>query len=68
MGVRMSTQRKTGDIAVNSRLFHPVPAIAPILLTILTQCVKEQFRLDGKSLCTFQVIGQELTLLFANHS
>jgi len=53
----MTAQRQTSDIAVDSRLFHAIPAIAPVFLALLAKGVEKQFGLNGKGLGPFKVIG-----------
>ena len=50
MPVGMGAERQTSNIAIYAGLFNAVPAMAPLVLAILTEGVQQQFRFDGKCL------------------
>jgi hypothetical protein len=65
VAAQVGSKGQTGDVAVDPGLFHQIPAVAQIFFPIRIDGSVKHFGLDSKRLNTFDIIGQQLTLLFA---
>ena len=63
----VSAEREARNVAVDSCVFHPKPALVPVIFAIFLKRAEEQLRLDGQCLSPLDVISQESLFMFAIH-
>jgi hypothetical protein len=67
MNVGVCAEREAGNVTVDSGVFHPEPALVPVLFAIFLKRAEEQFRFHGQCLSTLYVISQQPLFVFASH-